>query len=305
MNHSPALAGQPEHRPALSAMDLALIGVVAAWGFGYVAFATGLREIPTGLFNLLRYLIAAPLFWGLLLHSGEDWHLPRRDWPRTIATGLIGVLVYSMVFSNAAKFTTAANTSLLLALSPVWAVLMGWLAGRGAPGFRFMLGSLVAFSGAAMVIAFGTGRLGFSIQSLGGDMLALVASMIWAWYGVAAQPLLKRHSGVKVQAWINLIALAGFLVYQGPAALTFDWGTISVQAWLGLLYVTFIGTVFAHIVWYNAIARVGPARVLLVMYVIPAVAAACGAVFLGQPFGLLQLVGAAIALGGVALVRRV
>ncbi|MFZ5817704.1 MAG: DMT family transporter [Bacillota bacterium] len=305
MSHTPALAGQPEHRPALSAMDIALLGVALAWGFGYVAFATGLREIPTGLFNLVRYLIATPLFWGLLLRSGENWHLPRRDWPRTVATGLIGVLFYSMVFSSAAKFTTAANTSLLLALSPVWAVLMGWLGGRGAPGLRFMLGSLTAFGGAAMVIAFGTSRLGFSLQSLTGDLLALAASTIWAWYGVVAQPLLKEHSGVKVQAWISLVALGGFLLYQGPAALAFDWGTISLQAWLGLLYVTLIGTVFSHIVWYNAIARVGPARVLLVMYLVPAVAAASGALFLGQPFGLLQMAGGAIALAGVALVRRV
>ncbi len=305
MSRAPAVASRPERRPALSAMDLALLGVVAAWGFGYVAFAMGLREIPTGLFNLLRYVIATPLFWLILSRSGEDWRLPRRDWPRTIATGLIGVFVYSMVFSSAAKFTTAANTALLLALSPVWGVLMNWAGGRGAPDLRFALGSFTAFGGAAMVIAFGTGRLDFSLASLQGDLLALAASVLWAWYGIVALPLLKDHSGTKVQAWISLVAVAGFMAYQGPAALFFDWSAVSVSGWLGLVYVALIGTVFAHMVWYIAISRVGPARVMLVMYLIPALAAVSGALFLGQPFSWLQLAGAAITLAGVALVRRV
>lgn len=305
MSHLHLAASQPERRPALTATDLALLGVVGAWGFGYVTFATGLRELPVGLFNLLRYVIAAPLFWLILHRSGEEWRLPREDWPRTIATGLIGVVVYSLVFSSAAKHTTAANASLLLALSPIWGVLMGWVSGRGAPSLRFVLGSLFAFGGAAMVIAFGSGRLSFSLESLQGDLLALAASIIWAWYGVAAQPLLKVHSGVKVQAWINSVALAAFLLYQAPAALAFRWSAVSTTGWLSLFYVALMVTVFGHIVWYTAIARIGPARVLLVMYLIPVMAAACGALFLGQPFSVLQVLGAAIALGGVALVRRV
>lgn len=304
MNQAPAHAGQPEHRPALTATDLALLGVVAVWGFGYVAFATGLREIPTGLFNLLRYVVATPLFWLILRRSGEDWRLPRADWPSTIATGLLGVLVYSLVFSSAAKQTTAANTSLLLALSPVWGVLMGWAGGKGAPSLRFLVGSLTAFGGAAIVIAFGSGSLEFSLASIQGDLLALLASMLWAWYGVVAQPLLRDHSGVKVQAWINAIALAGFMAMQAPATFAFDWSGVSAEAWLSLLYVAVFVTVFGHIVWYTAISRIGPARVMLAMYLIPAVAAGCGAIFLGQPFSLLQILGAAIALGGVAVVRR-
>ena len=133
MSSLPALAGRPEHRPALTPVDIALLGVVVAWGFGYVTFNLGQREIPTGLFNTLRYLIATPFFWLALIRSGEDWRLPRQDWPRTIATGLLGVLVYSMLFSTAAKLTSAANVALLLALSPVWGVLMKWAGGQGAP----------------------------------------------------------------------------------------------------------------------------------------------------------------------------
>lgn len=304
MSVQPASAERAAGRPALTPTDVALLGVVLVWGFGYVCFKLGQNEIPTALFNLIRYVIAAPLLWLVLLRSGEDWRLPRKDWPRTLATGLIGVLVYSLVFSTAAKLTSAANTSLLLALSPVWGVVMGWLGGRGAPSFRFALGSLVAFGGAAIVIGFGATKLSFDLTNWQGDLLAVAASVIWAWYGIVAQPLLKTHSGLKVQAWINTVALAGFLLYQTPAALAFNWGAVSLKAWLSVAFVALFVTVFAHIIWYTAIARVGPERTMLAMYLVPALAAVFGALLLGQPFGPIQILGAAVAIGGVVLVRR-
>ncbi|HYG56940.1 MAG TPA: DMT family transporter, partial [Symbiobacteriaceae bacterium] len=173
-------------RPKLTPTDITLLGVVAVWGFGYVTFAVGQREIPTGLFNLLRYMIATPLLWMALRRTGEDWRLPRRDWPRAVMVGLVGVLVYSMVFCSSTQMTSAANISLLLALSPVWAVLMQWAGGKRAPTRGYVVGSLVAFGGAAIVIGFGAARLSFSLSTLGGDLLALAASLIWAWYGVVA-----------------------------------------------------------------------------------------------------------------------
>lgn len=249
-------------------------------------------------------MIATPFFWLVLIRSGEDWRLPARDWPRVAVTGLIGVLVYSMLFSTAAKLTSAANVALLLALSPVWGVLMKWAGGQGAPTTRFAAGSFLAFAGAATVIIFGSGTVSFRLESLQGDLVGLAASVIWAWYGIVAQPLLKSHSGTKVQAWISLVALVGFLLYQTPTAVAFDWGAVSTQAWLSLLYVAAIVTVFGHIVWYTAIARVGAERVMLAMYLIPVMAAGSGALFLRQPFALPQLLGGAVALAGVALVRR-
>ncbi|HWI52778.1 MAG TPA: DMT family transporter [Symbiobacteriaceae bacterium] len=304
MNAQSAGIDRAAGRPALTPTDFALMGVVLVWGFGYVCFKVGQAEIPTPLFNLLRYAGVVPLLWFVLLRSGEDWRLPRSDWPRTIATGLVGVLVYGLVFSTAAKMTSAANTSLLLALSPVWGVLIQWVSGKGAPSFRFALGSLVAFSGAAIVIGFGATRLSFDPAHWQGDLLALAASVIWAWYGLVAQPLLKSHSGVKVQAWISLVALAGFLPWQAPVALSFNWSALSLQAWLSVAYIVVLNTFFAHIIWYSAIARVGPHRVMLAMYVVPAFAAGFGALLLGQAFGWIQILGAVVALSGVALVRR-
>lgn len=304
MRPSVAEAPAQNRRPAFSGIDLALFVVVVAWGVGYAAYRIGQREIPVGLFNFLRYVITTAVFWGILWRSPEDWRLPLRDLPRVAATGIIGVLVYSLVFSTAAMSTNAANLSLLIALSPIWTFLMSWALGHRRPTVGFALGSLVAFTGAAIVIVAGAAEIGFSLETLYGDLLGLTASVIWAWYGIVAGPLLKQHSGLKVQAWISLVALVGFVLLQGPAALRFDWTGVSTVAWICALYVALFVTVYSHLIWYVAIARVGPDRVTLALYLVPVFAAGAGAVFLDQPFGLVEVVGAAVALAGVALVRR-
>ncbi|HEY3363622.1 MAG TPA: DMT family transporter [Symbiobacteriaceae bacterium] len=297
-------AGRAERRRAFSSTDLLLLGVVLVWGFGYVTFKVGEAEIPVGLFNLIRFLIAVPILWTVLLLSNEDWRLARRHWVKVGIMGVIGMFIYSYIYAVAANITVAANLSLLMALSPIWTILIQWTMGRGRPGRNFLVGSLVAFAGAALVIAFGANRLEFTWQSFRGDFLGVIASVVFAWYGVAAQPLLKEYSGVKLQAWINLIALVGFLCYRGPAALDFSWSGVSLSAWLSVLFVGSMVGAFSHLVWYIGIARVGPDRVMLVMYLIPAFAALSGTIFLGQPLGVVQVTGALIALAGVALVRR-
>lgn len=299
-----SVRGQAGRRLALTPTDFALLAVVLVWGFGYVTFKVGQQDIPSGLFNLLRYGIGAPVLWVGLLASKQEWRMPRKDWARIVAVGLIGLVVYNMAFSIAATITAAANLSLLLALSPIWTVMIQWVMGNGAPGPKFLLGSLVAFAGAGLVIAFGGGGLEFSLQNLRGDMLGVVASILFAWYGIAAKPLLAEHSGIKVQAWINLVALVGILVYQGRTALAFDWSVVKPVAWWSAIYVATMVSVFSHIIWYNAIAKVGPDHVMLAMYLVPVIAAASGTLVLGQPFGVIQAVGALIALVGVALVRR-
>lgn len=302
----PVEAGsEADRRTIITPIDGALLAVVLIWGLTYVPFRLGQQELPTGLFNLVRYVVAVPVFWVVLLPSREDWRMPRKDLPRTVAIGLVGVLLYSMLFAGAAKITNAANVALLLALSPIWGVLMGWAMGRrGRPTLPFALGSLVAFGGAATVIIAGAGTLRFGLDSLGGDLMALAASVIWAWYGIMAQPLLRTHSGLKVQAWINGVGLAGFILYQGPAALRFDWASVTWVGWSSAIAVSLGATVITHLIWYTAIAKVGPDRVLLAMYLVPAVAAVTGAFFLGQPFGVVQMLGAVLALAGVAMVRR-
>src|SRR5205085_7478789 len=61
------------------------------------------------------------------------------------------------------------------------------------------------------------------------------------------------------------------------------------------------GTALAYLLFFGLIANAGPSYASLVTYLIPPVALAYGAIFLGERFGALAFGGLVLILGGVAL----
>lgn len=289
--------------------DLALLGVVLVWGFNYVPLKVALRELDAGVFTLLRFLGATPFLFLLLARTRADWRLPRADWLRVAAVGLFGTTLYQTVFAVASHLTTATNVSLLMALSPVFTVLLEWTGG-GADGRRrttdavTAAGIAVALGGAALVIGGGSRSIAFSVATLKGDLVALLASFLWGAYPVVAGPLLARHSGLKVTAWTSLVGALGLLAVYGAGTAHVAWAQVSWSAWGGLLYSVVLTTVFALVVWYSSINHIGPTKVMAYMFLIPAAAIASGVAFLGERLTLGKAVGALLAIGGVYLIRR-
>jgi drug/metabolite transporter (DMT)-like permease len=103
---------------------------------------------------------------------------------------------------------------------------------------------------------------------------------------------------------IHAIPVVEALVGIGSGAFSFPWAEVSVLSWLSVLYVGVMVAAVSHMIWYTAIAKVGPDHVMLALYLVPVFAAVSGTLFLGQPFGLVQIVGAVVALLGVGIVRR-
>lgn len=285
--------------------DLLLTSVIAAWGLNYVFLKVGLRELDAGVFTLVRFLGATPFIFALLRFSGEDWRLPRADWMRAALTGLVGTALYQTLFAAALRYTTAANVSLLLALSPTWTALMGWLSGRDRVSRLTLVGIAVAFCGAAVVIATGpAAQLGFSLGTLKGDLIGLLVGLLWAAYAVLAQPLLARYSGTKVTAYAALFGGIPLLLLYGPAALAVPWTELSAATWGSVLYSILAVTVFALVAFYHCIARLGPTRVMSYMYLQPAAAIGAAALLLGERITWPQVAGGLLALAGIWLVRR-
>ena len=61
--------------------------------------------------------------------------------------------------------------------------------------------------------------------------------------------------------------------------------------------------VVAYMIWYAAVQRIGSARTSVYSNTIPIFALAVAAIWLGEPLGAGKLVGAALVLAGVGLMR--
>jgi drug/metabolite transporter (DMT)-like permease len=137
---------------------------------------------------------------------------------------------------------------------------------------------------------------------LEGDLLAISTAFTWACYTVTIAPLMRRYSPFRISA---LVLVAGWL----PLALIsipqvahqdfhFGW-----KVWLGFGYAV-IGPLFlTNILWFTAIARVGPSRASLFGNLQPFFAVFFAIVLLSETLHSLEIAGGVLIFAGIALER--
>ena len=131
----------------------------------------------------------------------------------------------------------------------------------------------------------------------------LTGMLCWALYSVGAQPLLERHSPLVVTGLSMTMGTALYLVFAVRPMLHMDWTAVSTTSWLLMIGSSLLALVFAYMVWYTAVQRIGSARTSIYSNLTPVVAMAIGALLLGERVSGWQLVGAALILSGLAVAR--
>jgi hypothetical protein len=80
--------------------------------------------------------------------------------------------------------------------------------------------------------------------------------------------------------------------------------TLAPHRVLAITLLGVVGTGFAYVINYQSIAEIGATRASLVTYLVPIVAVTVGVVFLSEPFHLRLVVGGALTITGIAILRE-
>ena len=280
--------------------DLMLLATVTLWGLNFTVtkyvISHGFQPIAYG---CLRFAAAAATL-GVIAYSRErTLALSRRDVVALTVAALIGIFLNQLTFVYAIKLTTATTVALLFGTLPVVAGLFAFARGIERLSTRFWLAALLAIGGAALVAA-GSGG-GFS-GHVWGDLLALGATVTWAWYSVAAAPLLQRYSPLRVSALAFIVGTIPLLAAGSQQLATQDFG-FPASIWLLYIFAVLGPLVVANLLWFGAIARVGPSRAAVFANLQPFIAAIFALLILSEPIGRLQIVGGLAIAGAIVLSR--
>lgn len=272
------------------------------WGGNYTVGKFGMIELTPEMFTFLRFAIVFPVLLLGLWWKEHSLRIDRQDVPRLILVGLVGIAVYQTLFMTSIKYTSATNSSLLVALSPIFTGILTVLSGQEKFTWRVQIGSLVAFLGAAAVIGLGGNGVSFYPQQLYGDVMGLVAAFFWGWYPVLAAPLVRKYSSLRVTAWssgVGVLFLALFSLGQIGEA-SWQWNLLT---WGAVLYAAIPVTVYGLVAWYYGVSKIGPTKVMVYMYAIPLVAILVAAAALRESVNAWQMLGAVVILAGITIVK--
>lgn len=280
-----------------------MITMAAIWGLNFSVVKSALAELPPLAFNALRFPLAVVAMVALL-HSAVGGRWPdKEDLARILLLGIVGNVAYQLCFIIGIDWTRAGNASLLLSTTPIWTVLLSAAAGHELPN-RWVVGGVTAMLvGMVMVVVGGGDELSLSSASLRGDLLMVVASILWSVYTVWGRAPVEKYGSLRMTAW-TLYAGTPVLIVMGlPDVAALDWSSISPAAWGGVVYAGILAIAVAYLLWYRGVERLGNNRTAIYSNLVPVFALITAWLWLEEVPTALQIGGASVIVGGLSAAR--
>jgi drug/metabolite transporter (DMT)-like permease len=304
-------------------LDSLLLLMAVIWGTNYSIVKTVFSEIDPQAFNALRMILASLVFGVILVWvrlpraNAPDGATPgrfasifytpapitRQDWIGLLGLGIVGHFFYQFFFIGGLARTTVANSSLMLAFTPVLIALISAVLGQERITPRHWVGAALSMAGIYVVVSARTDPSSSSIATPAGDLMMFVAVCCWASYTLGARRLMTRHSPVGVTGLSMVIGTALYVATVSPHLLTVNWSAVSGRTWLAVIYSALFALCVAYTIWYVAVRQIGSARTSVYSNLVPIVAMITAVVFIGESLTATKIAGAAAVLFGVALTR--
>jgi drug/metabolite transporter (DMT)-like permease len=277
---------------------------VILWASAFVGIRDLADAFSPGSIALGRLVIGAALLGILVLRRG--WRpVGRRDLLLIAASGVLWLAGYNLALNEAERHVDAGTASMLVNTGPILiALFAGLFLGEGLPG-RLLFGLGIAFAG-AVVIGVATQQASGAGTSLLGIGLCLVAAVAYA-LGVTIQKPATRSVSALQLTWIAFVVgmlvclpfLPGLVGDVSAVAATSSGPT--KLGWL--VYLGVFPTTIGFTTWAYALSRTTAGRLGITTYLIPPVAIAIAWFLLGEAPPPLALVGGALCIAGVVVVR--
>lgn len=292
-----------EEYKKFGATDLFMLSAVLFWAINFSFIKIALREISPLGFNGIRLCLSSVFLISFLLFRGENLRIPKSDLWKIVSMSITGNTVFQMLFIHGINLTTASNTSIIMAMTPIFIALLSSFLKHEKISWAGWTGIFFSFIGFYLVIIQQNGNFGFSWQRMKGDLMIFGGNFCWAYYTVLAKPLLEKMSPLKLTSITMAIGAVFFLPFASKDVMQIPWATVSFQAWGGLLYSTLFALTICYVIWYASVKRVGNSKTAIYNNISPIFTILFAYIILSERMTPIQIVGAIIILGGVYLTR--
>ncbi len=218
-----------KHKQFIS--DLALMGVAAFWGGGFVAVKDGLSYITPMFLAAIRFVLAA-IFLYLFLHR----KIGKIRWGDLKKGAVVGTILFAAFAAQTVglQYTTASKQGFLTAVYVILVPFLTWVIFRKKPPVKALLGSIMTIVGIGLISLQG------SLTINRGDLLTLLCALLFAFHIMALDYYTKKMDIYKLSFLQIAVAavwfvLGAFITEPIPSS-------ISMSAWGSILYLAFFST---------------------------------------------------------------
>lgn len=278
--------------------------MVLIWSLNFSVVKYSLEEIDPLSFNAMRFLLAIIFIWVIVKSRRIHIKIQKGDWPILVFLGLWGNLMYQLLFIYGINLTYSANAAVMLGTIPVWVAVFAHFFTDDKLKLITTAGVFMAFLGVFLIMA-GDAR-GFSISSdnVKGDIIIVMAAMVFGSYTIISRRLLDRYTPVELTTIIMTVGGGSLILVALPSLYRLDYGEISMLTYTGAVYSGLLSIGLAYVVWNYGIKQVGAVRTSAYQNLVPVFGLILGFILLGEKLTAMQYVGAAVVILGIVLSRK-
>ena len=288
-------------RPAVILTLLALI-----WGASFMLIKIADRQLAPSTLVLGR-LGSATLLLAAIAAVSLGFRATMRElraaWLWLVVVSLVNTAVPFWLLSWGETRIDSGLASIIQGAVPIFnaVIAYGFFREERVGGLR-LVGLAVGFIGVALLVgAQPAGKLLGALAVVGMALCYAIGTLLAGRHLRATPPLLVALASTAV----STLAVLPVGVLQAP---TGAWHGETIAA---ILVLGLVGTGIAYLLFFALIQRAGANYATLVTYLVPPIALAYGAIFLGESFGAIDfaalglvLVGVSLATGSVRLASR-
>ncbi|GAA0371855.1 DMT family transporter [Bacillus horti] len=273
-----------------------IIGSIATtlllWASAFVGIRAGLEAYSPTQLSFLRYATASLIL--LLFIGREKIRLPdRKDIPRIMIIGLIGITIYNVALNFGEVSVTAGVASFIVNTVPIFTSILAVL---------ILKEKMTYWGWGAIILSF----LGVSIISLddirnmhisSGTLLLLIAAISQAIFFVLQKPLLIKYRPIEVTTYAILAGTLFMLPFShdivdgikhAPTAKT-----------MVVIYLGIFPGALAYLSWSFALSKVQASTVSSFLFLVPLLTLGIAWIWLSEIPTMYTWIGGILILAGV------
>ena len=281
---------------------VAAFGMILVWGVSFlntrVLLDAGLT--PTEIF-VARFTIA---YLSLLtICRFKERFMGWRDELLFIVCGVAGGSAYFIAENTALELTLISDVAVLVSIAPLTTALIGAMFYREERiTLLTCVGMIIAFIGSAMLAL----KDGFVWgDSVVGDLLAMLAALVWAFYPMALKKLNSRYTTLFITRKLFFYGVLSALPLLALEDHQLDLNAVRrPEVWGNLLYLGLICSMAAYFIWGITVKRIGAVRASNYFYLSPIISMIAAAIWFGERTNAVAYIGCVLILAGVVMAEK-
>ena len=278
---------------------LAALLTIVIWGTTFISTKILLADFQPVEILFFRFVMGF-----LILLAAYPRRLKTADYKQELTfalAGLCGICLYYLLENIALTFTLASNVGVIISVAPFFTAILAHFAMKSEEKLRsqFFIGFVVAMAG-IILISFNGREL--ELNPLG-DLLAVVAALVWACYSILTKKI--SSFGYPVILSTRKTFFYGIL-FMIPALFLFDFQADlsrfkNITYLFNILYLGLGASALCFVTWNFAVKELGAVKTSVYIYMVPVITVVTSVLILHEQLTLLAGLGTVLTLIGLFL----